>query len=152
MFSFIGRSQNRVDAKGRVSLPADFRKVYEKAGGGVVLVPNARQKLSVEGYTEKGYQQLLEQIDSNDWSAAQKMAVTRRLAGNARPIPIDDNGRIVLPESIRAYALIADEAFFVGHGATFQIWNPERHAAVEAEEEAEADALIAGMSWKVSNR
>lgn len=153
MQSFIGRSKNRVDAKGRVSLPADFRKVYDRVGGGyAVLVPGARHRDSIEGFTGQGYDDFLEGIEENDWSAAQKAAVTRRIAGLAKPVQIDDNGRLVLPETMRGMAAIEDEALFVGMGGTFQIWNPALHEAHEAEEEAETSTLIAGMSWRVKNR
>jgi len=154
VWTFKGRSLNRVDAKGRVSLPADFRKVYEHCtvGDHAVLVPMARHKDSIEGFTPTGYDGFLESIEQNDWTAAQKAAVTRRIAGMAKMVPLDDNGRIVLPEAMRAMVGIDDAALFVGMGGTYQIWQPDLHAVFEAAEAEEAATLIAGMDWRVKNR
>ncbi len=152
MLSFIGTSQHKVDAKGRVQLPSDFRKTIDRAGGQqVVLLPGARDPHSIEAFTATGYQNFVAQFEKSNLTAAQKSAVARRLAGRAKPVPMDENGRIVLPENMRDYAGLDGQALFVGLVSTFQIWKPERHAEIEAETDEIAGELIANMGWEVSN-
>jgi MraZ protein len=55
------------------------------------------------------------------------------LFADAQQLPFDGEGRVVLPEALVQHAGIADHAAFVGLGRTFQIWQPERFAAHQAE-------------------
>ena len=57
---------------------------------------------------------------------------------DARQLPWDPEGRIILPEDILAHAGITEQVAFVGKGQTFQIWEPESYKAVEAEIRARA--------------
>lgn len=152
MLYFIGSAKNRVDAKGRVSLPSDFRKVYERVGSNyAILVPQLRDKRAIEGFTEAGFDDLLSQIARNDWSASDKAKVTRHIAGGAKPVLIDPNGRIVIPDAMRDAVGIGEEALFVSAAGTFEIWDPVTYEAASGTSTDETESLIAGMPWNVSN-
>ena len=124
MESFRGRFTNRIDAKGRVSVPAKFRTIVIAQGlNGIICSPSFKGP-----YLEAGgpaYGSMLDQMinrlgmfsDAHDNLAA-------ALYGESQDISFDGDGRIVLPEEMRAHANIKDEAVFVGFGARFLIWEP----------------------------
>ena len=55
------------------------------------------------------------------------------LIGDSAELMFDSDGRIILPEELRAHAGISDEATFVGLGEKFQIWEPKAFEAFRAE-------------------
>ena len=69
------------------------------------------------------------------------------VAGQAHQLPLDDTGRIVMPEAFRELAGITDSAYFVGRINTFQIWNPEKYEAVKAQRRETAVANFDKLPW-----
>ena len=47
-------------------------------------------------------------------------------------LPLDENGRVRLPDELIAHAALKDSAVFVGMGSKFQIWEPARFEAMRA--------------------
>jgi MraZ protein len=122
---FTGSSTHKVDAKGRVSLPADFRKVLEGLGSNhIVILPRMYQPEAHVGLSQAGYEKVIEQFESMDLSHADTEALSLRIVADARQIPVDDAGRIVLSKDLRDQIGIDGEACFVGGGSSFQIWEP----------------------------
>ena len=135
---FLSTTTNGVDAKGRVSVPADFRAVVR--GGpfdGVVVWP------SFEGpYLEGGGQQLLERyaesLEAMDPYDDNRDAIEHAIFASARPLSFDSTGRVVLPKDFIDHAGIDGKATFVGLSSRFQIWNPDAYS--EHRERARARA------------
>ena len=124
---FTGTSTHRVDAKGRVSLPADFRRVLDKFGSSnVIVLPKMHHQEAHLGLSEAGYEKIVAQVDAMKLSTADAMALRFRVMAGAHQIPVDDAGRIVLSKDLRDQIGIESEARFVGLGSTFQIWEPRR--------------------------
>ncbi len=124
MESFRGRFTNKVDAKGRVSVPAKFRTIVNTQGlNGIICSPSFKG-----AYLEAGgpaYGTMLDQmINRLGMFTEPHDDLAAVLYGESHDISIDGDGRIVLPEEMRAHANIADEATFVGFGARFLIWEP----------------------------
>lgn len=135
---FLSTTINGVDAKGRVSVPADFRAVVR--GGpfdGIVVWP------SFDGtYLEGGgqallerYQALIEEMDPYDDA---RIAFERAIFGAARPLAFDANGRVTLPKDFIDHAGLDGKATFVGLGSRFEIWSPERFEEHKASAQAYA--------------
>ena len=124
---FLSTTNNGVDAKGRVSVPADFRAVVR--GGpfdGIIVWP------SFDGpYLEGGGQALLERyqalIEDMDPYDEARVAFERAIFGAARPLSFDSNGRVTLPKEFIEHAGLDSRATFVGLGSRFEIWSPERY-------------------------
>ena len=133
MDRFVSNFTHRLDAKGRVSIPATFRSVLAKDGfEGLYVRP------SLEAETlDCGGHALLREIDAllATWPAgsAERDMLATALLGTSEILKVDPEGRIVLTESLKASARISDEATFVGHGHKFQIWEPGRFRARLAE-------------------
>ena len=89
---------NKVDAKGRVSVPAAWRKTLEARGadGNLILVPGFRDRRCIEGYAPDTYETLAAAISSMHPSDPKRRKLEYRLMGRAVPLQVDENGRIIL--------------------------------------------------------
>lgn len=129
MGRFLSTFHSRLDSKGRVSLPAAFRAVLEADGfPGVFLHPALDQPV-----LEAGGNRLLQEIDRligrfPPYSEARDLIATA-LLGRSESVKLDPEGRLVLPERLKAHAGISSELVFVGLGEKFRIWSPERFSA-----------------------
>lgn len=129
MDRFVSHFTNRLDAKGRVSIPAPFRIVLAKDGFEGLYVHPA---LDAPAFDCGGHA-LLREIDGllehfSPYSPERDM-FSAALLGTSETLKIDPEGRVSLTETIKAHACIASEATFVGKGHKFQIWEPERFRA-----------------------
>jgi MraZ protein len=130
---FSGNSTHKVDAKGRVSLPSDFRKVLENIGSShVVILPQMKHPDYHVVLSQTGYDKVIEQFEEEERDPDEIEAMAQVIQTNARQIPFDDVGRMVLSRDLREMIGLADEVRFVGRGSTFQIWEPGKHTAYEA--------------------
>ena len=129
---FLSTTMNGVDAKGRVSVPADFRSVVR--GGpfdGIIVWPSFDGPF-LEGGGQallERYQALIEEMDPYDEA---RIAFERAIFGAAKPLSFDANGRVTLPKELSDHAGLDGKATFVGLGSRFEIWNPERYAEHQA--------------------
>ena len=123
---FVSHFTNRLDAKGRVSIPASFRAVLVRDGfEGLYVHPS----LDAEALDCGGHA-LLREIDDllgrlSPYSEERDMFSTA-LLGTSEILKVDPEGRVILTESVKAYARIESEVTFVGQGHKFQIWEPAR--------------------------
>jgi MraZ protein len=138
---FVSNYTLRLDAKGRVSIPAPYRAVLARDGfKGVYCYPTLDRPA-----LDAGGNALLKEIDSlivrfppysderEDFSAA--------LYGTSETLKIDGEGRVILIEPLKTHAGITEAVAFVGLGHKFQIWEPERFRAQLAEATEKVRAL-----------
>ena len=145
MDRFVSTYTNKIDAKGRVSIPAPFRAVLERdgysAGGaaGIYCYPSLDAPA-----LDAGGERLAKKIDGllsglPDYSN-ERDELSVALYGDVQVLSIDGDGRIVLPEALRAHAGLQSQITFVGLGEKFQMWEPgrfeERRAAARAKVES----------------
>lgn len=128
---------NKVDSKGRVSLPADYRAIVKDLNSEIVCYRSLVSPC-IEGCLEDLLEKLAAEIeDSNDFFSQNQDDLTNLIFGDAKRFSFDSTGRIVLSEKLLDHANIKDTAVFVGKGRKFQIWNPENWAKEEARIRAE---------------
>jgi MraZ protein len=145
---FSGSSTHKVDAKGRVSIPAGFRKVLDaEQQPGVVLIPGLRLKPAIEGFGYGFFEKMAKALDRMNPLAPATIALANKLMGQARHIQLEDTGRIVLPQDLREMLGNPGEALFVGMGRTFQLWNPAQHAARQPEMESMFNEHFDDFAW-----
>ena len=124
-FLFMDTVLNKVDAKGRVSLPADYRAIVKETGSEIVCYRSLSSPC-IEGCLEDLLDKLATQMeDSLDFFSATQDNLTNLVFGDAKRYPFDSTGRVMLSEKLLKHAQITDSAVFVGKGRKFQIWNPE---------------------------
>jgi MraZ protein len=140
---FLGTHQNRIDAKGRVSIPAPFRNALRVLGGdvdgtiGLVLRPS-HTHACIEAWPPATFARLASPLDGLDLFSSAHDDLAAALFADATTVEADKEGRIVLPEGFSAHAGLTSSVVFMGLGQIFQIWEPE--AAAKRREAARAAA------------
>ena len=124
-FLFMDTVLNKVDAKGRVSLPSDYRSIVKETGSEIVCYRSLSAPC-IEGCLEDLLDKLATQMeDGLDFFSETQDDLTNLVFGDAKRYPFDSTGRIMLAEKLLKHAEITDCAVFVGKGRKFQIWNPK---------------------------
>ena len=124
-FLFLDTVINKVDAKGRVSLPADYRAIVKDLGSEIVCYRSLNAPC-IEGCTEDLLDKLATEIEnSTDFFSETQDDLTNLIFGDAKRYTFDSTGRIMLSEKLLRHAEITDSAVFVGKGRKFQIWSDE---------------------------
>ncbi len=138
MALFLSTFINKVDRKGRVSVPAPFRAaVSDQSFKGIVAFRSYRES-TIEACAIDRMEQLSESVDALDLFSEEQDDLASTIFADAHQLPIDGDGRIILPGALIDHAGITDQAAFVGRGATFQIWNPDAFATHQAEARSRA--------------
>ncbi len=125
MDQFVSTFTNKIDAKGRVSVPASFRTVLAKDGfEGIYCYPSLDDEA-----LDAGGQRLVGQIgallEGVDPYSEERDHLSMALYGASEILSIDQDGRVILPERMRKHAGITSHVTFVGLGEKFQIWEPD---------------------------
>ena len=131
MSLFLSSYENRLDTKGRVSVPASFRaSVSNEKFAGVVLFRSFTNNC-IEGMTMSRMEQMAAATDKMGVFDSELDDLTAMLFADARQLAFDVTGRIIIPSDMLAHAGITDSAIFVGRGNSFQIWNPAAFRAAQ---------------------
>ncbi len=130
---------NKVDTRGRVSLPADYRAIVKELSTEIVCYRSLTSPC-IEGCTEELLDKLATDIETSlDFFSQEQDDLTSIIFGDAKRFQFDSTGRVVLTEKLMKHAEITDTAVFVGKGKKFQIWNLENW---EKEEQRIREAVL----------
>ncbi|MGH6815239.1 MAG: division/cell wall cluster transcriptional repressor MraZ [Hyphomicrobiaceae bacterium] len=132
MDRFVSTFTNKIDAKGRVSIPAPFRLVLERDGyaGGIYCYPSLDSP-AIDAGGEKLAKKIDGLLDRLPEYSDERDQLSRALYGAVHLLTIDQDGRIVVPERFCAHAHLTSHIAFVGLGDKFQMWEPERYRTEE---------------------
>lgn len=130
---FLSTTTNNRDAKGRVSVPADFRAVItaqsvgrEAAFDGIIVRPSF-SGMCLEGGGEQLFEAYRASINALDYFDPNREAMEQAIFGEARRLPFDSGGRVSLPQDLADMFGFNGRVTFVGLGERFEIWPPETH-------------------------
>ncbi|WP_112321533.1 division/cell wall cluster transcriptional repressor MraZ [Oceanibium sediminis] len=134
---FRGESVHKVDSKGRVSIPAPFRRVLEEgdpdwvSGGNpnLVLVYGRRGRNCLEGYSIRAMEEVDDLIAALPRYSREREILERMINTQSMYAQVDENGRMVLPAKLREMIGVTKDATFAGMGDKFQIWEPAAYKA-----------------------
>ena len=132
---FRGESLHKVDTKGRVSVPAAFRRVLEEGdpdftGGSFpnfVIVYGGVRGNCLEGYTISAITKVDKLISKMPRFSRDREILERFINTQSTYMQLDETGRIVLSLKLKEKIGIKDEALFAGMGEKFQIWEPKNY-------------------------
>jgi MraZ protein len=129
MDRFVSHYLLRLDAKGRVSVPAPFRAALKRDGfDGLYCYPALdRPALDAGGHALLAENEAL--LADLSPASAERDRFSLSLYGTSETLKIDREGRVTLTETLKAHAGITDAVIFVGLGHKFQIWEPSRFRA-----------------------
>lgn len=141
MALFLSTFVNKVDKKGRVSVPAPFRAALsaEPYQGFVAFRSHKHDAIECCSYTRM--EQLSQSVDGLDLFSQEQDDFTATIFADSLQVPFDGDGRIVLPKKLLDSLGMKEgsqsrEIAFVGRGTTFQMWLPKDFEAVQAESRA----------------
>ena len=149
MALFLSTTTNKVDAKGRVSVPAPFRAALAgQSFHGIVALPSFKYP-AIQCGGMAWMEQLSSGVDAYDFFSDDHDTLTATLFANAQQLAFDGEGRIVLPAPLLEHANIDKQAAFVGRGPLFEIWQPD--AFTEYQSEATRRAAEQGLTVRPAN-
>ena len=128
---FAGTHTKTVDAKGRVSVPPDFRARFKNPEQGLYVMRSVSGEMTLDAFEPEEFSRFV----SNSEQVFSSEAMDNNFAffGSALNLRLDREGRIVLPEDFRKHADIDGKACFIGMGRYIQIWEPLRGRARQEE-------------------
>ncbi len=148
MALFTGTFENKVDKKGRVSLPANYRDLLESTINNSFYIFPSPNINALEACDEEFMQRVADSIeDQADIFSEQEDALSY-IISNAKHVSYDSTGRFVLPSEFSNFANINDKATFVGMASRFQIWSPDIYALRQIEKRNNAK----GMTLKLNKK
>lgn len=125
MALFLSTYTNKVDKKGRVSVPASFRSALSDQLHNGVVVFSSSQHVCLEGFDWAKMDEISERMDHYDLFSDDQDDLATTIFGESVQLFVDGDGRVTLPSELMRAARITNKATFVGLGRKFQIWSPE---------------------------
>ena len=123
MTEFVGKFLNKIDKKGRVSVPALWRPKLLGEGFSGIVAQLTNGYNSVDGYSKNYLERYQDWLDKQDPHIEGNEYEATLIFGSSM-LPFDREGRVLLPDLIRKKAQLESDALFVGMGRKFRIWEP----------------------------
>ncbi len=147
---FLSTSVHRLDAKGRVSVPAGFRSaVAGSSFPGVILYPHHEDAPFFNGCSHERMERYARSFDADGPFSDRAQEFGIAFMSAASLLAFDAGGRVVLPDEVIERCGLKGEVCFAGLGATFQLWEPARFEAKRSESRKALPELITagGLAW-----
>jgi MraZ protein len=138
---FVGEYQHTIDDKGRITIPAKFRSDFD---AGLYVTCGLDQCLWV--FTRDGWDRFSAKLATLPTGLANTRTLTRFFFSQATDAIPDRQGRIILPENLRAFANLDNGATIIGANDKVEIWQSDRWDAFKAEQQANLAAIAEELS------
>ena len=145
---FLSTYENKLDKKGRVSVPASFRSYLSNLGyNGVICYPSFNNQ-SIEAWPQDRIEKISNSIDTlNPFEEKRDFFATSILSESAN-LQFDSEGRILLPSKLLKHAKIKNSMVFVGQRKTFQIWETTIFEKFKVTARKKANLSRASLKWE----
>ncbi|MEX2054249.1 MAG: division/cell wall cluster transcriptional repressor MraZ [Candidatus Colwellbacteria bacterium] len=138
---FIGEFQHNLDTKGRVAIPAKFRR---NLSGGAIITRGLDHCLFV--FNKKDWEKLAGKLMSLPLAQANSRAFVRLMLSGASDVDVDSQGRILIPDYLRSYAGLKKSAKVIGVYNRMEIWNETAWQKYKAKTEGSSDEIAEKMA------
>lgn len=126
MDRFLSNAVNKIDAKGRVSVPAAFRSALTKRGAEDVYALRALDEPAINLGGPDLLDRFEQRLSQEDPFLSTADDMSLYFYGDGTFLKLDQDGRLTIPDFIRKHTGITTDVAFVGRGHFFQMWQPER--------------------------
>ena len=147
---FLSTFINKLDKKGRVSVPATFRSALAGQSFQGLIAYRSYTSAAIEACGVSMMHQLISSVDDMDLFSEERLDISSTVFADCDQLSFDSEGRINLTDTLIQHAGIAERVAFVGCGSTFQIWDPE--AFTRYREEARKRLQARGFTLTVNGR
>ena len=145
---FLSSYENKLDKKGRVSVPASYRSYLSNLGyNGVICYPSFNNQ-SIEAWPQDRIEKISNTIDSLNPFEEKRDYFATSILSESINLQFDSEGRISLTSKLLKHAKIKRSMLFVGQGKTFQIWEPANFEKFKATARKKANINRAGLRWE----
>jgi MraZ protein len=142
---FKGTYHHKLDPKGRLPVPAPFRRVLAAQGARALVVTLLDECLAA--YSPSEWKRLEAQLAALPAFSRPVKALTRLLTSRAADCELDGQGRILLPPTLRVATGLLREAVVVGVLNRFEVWRPEAWASFLKDSERLLDDVSLDLQW-----
>lgn len=128
MKAFIGTIHAKTDVKGRVFIPAAFRKILQSFGESCFVLRKDIHQDCLVIYPEKTWEEVINkrQEELDDWGDEDSQHTFRMISAFVENVELDSSGRILIPKKYLQMAKISNAVCFVGMNKFIEIWNPDQ--------------------------
>ena len=145
---FLSTYENKLDKKGRVSVPAPFRSYLSNLGyNGIICFPSFNHP-SIEAWPQDRIEKISNTIDSLNPFEEKKDYFATSILSESVNLQFDGEGRIALTEKLLKHSKIKNRILFVGQGKTFQIWEPTSFEKFRVNARKKSNINRAGLKWE----
>ena len=145
---FLSTYENKLDKKGRVSVPASFRSYLSNLGyNGVVCYPSFNNQ-SIEAWPQERIEKIANTIDALNPFEEKKDYFATSILSESINLQFDTEGRISLTPKLLKHAKIKNSMLFVGQGKTFQIWEPTAFEKFRAQSRKKSNLYRNSLKWE----
>ena len=145
---FLSTYENKLDKKGRVSVPASYRSYLSNIGyNGVICYPSFNNQ-SIEAWPQDRIEKISNAIDSLNPFEEKKDYFATSILSESINLQFDTEGRILITTKLLKHAKIKSNILFVGQGKTFQIWEPKIFEKFKVNARKKANLNRASLKWE----
>ena len=145
---FLSTYQNKLDKKGRVSVPASFRSYLSNLGyNGVICYPSFNNNC-IEAWPQDRIEKISNAIDSLNPFEEKKDYFATSILSESSYLQFDSEGRILITTKLLKHAKIKNNMLFVGQGKTFQIWEPTSYEKFKVTAKKKSNIYRASLKWE----
>ena len=147
-FMFLSTYENKLDKKGRVSVPASFRSYLSNLGyNGVICYPSFNNNC-IEAWPQDRIEKISNAIDSLNPFEEKKDYFATSILSESTNLQFDSEGRILITSKLLKHAKIKNVMLFVGQGKTFQIWEPSNYEKFKVTAKRKSNIHRASLKWE----
>ena len=149
---FLSSYENKIDKKGRVSVPASFRSQLSSLGyNGFISYPSFNHP-ALEACSQERIEKLSNTIDSLNPFEEKRDFFATSILSESENLQFDTEGRISLSEKLLNHAKIKTNVLFVGLGQTFQIWEPKYFEKFKIVAKKKAFQNRSNLKWETKQK
>ncbi len=149
---FLSSYENKIDKKGRVSVPATFRSYLGSMGyNGFVGYPSFNHP-ALEACSQDRIEKLSDTIDSLNPFEEKRDFFATSVLSESENFQFDTEGRVSLSKKLLHHAKIKDNVLFVGLGKTFQIWEPKSFEKFKLFARKKAYQNRSNLKWETKQK
>ena len=145
---FLSTFENKLDKKGRVSVPASYRAHLSSLGyNGIICFPSFNNQ-SIEAWSQDRIEKISNTIDSLNPFDEKKDYFATSILSESINLQFDGEGRILITQKLLKHAKIKNRMLFVGQGKTFQIWEPTAFEKFRVSAMKKSNINRANLKWE----
>ena len=145
---FLSTYENKLDKKGRVSVPASYRSYLSNLGyNGIICYPSFNNQC-IEAWPQDRIEKISNAIDSLDPFEEKKDYFATSILSESINLQFDSEGRIALTKKLLKHSKIRNSILFVGQGKTFQIWEPTSFEKFRVNARKKSNINRTSLKWE----